>query len=149
MTWYFQGGVREWSEVNRQLHKQGYQAVRVLPAKDVPVSTGNNIFTVLWSCFVLTCKTKHISPSLASLHWLPTDSWIQYKLTFLCCNCLNSAAAGDLIELLKVYKLTCQLCSFSDPSVFCLSSVHMQTLGQRSFSYAAPSVCNSFPCKVR
>ena len=27
--------------------------------------------------------TDHISPHLAALHWLPTDSWIQYKLSSL------------------------------------------------------------------
>ena len=28
-------------------------------------------------------KTDHISPHLASLHWLLIDSWIQYKLSSL------------------------------------------------------------------
>ncbi|XP_070174503.1 centrosomal protein of 70 kDa-like isoform X2 [Littorina saxatilis] len=37
------GEVREWSEVNRQLHKRGFQAVRALPATDVPVSTGRYV----------------------------------------------------------------------------------------------------------
>ena len=32
--------------------------------------------------------------------------------------------------------------------LFCLPSVCMQLLGQRKFSYAAPSVWNSLPCKV-
>ena len=35
-------------------------------------------------------KTDHISPHLASLHWLPIDSRIQYKLSSLCYKCLNS-----------------------------------------------------------
>ncbi|XP_076455571.1 centrosomal protein of 70 kDa-like isoform X2 [Babylonia areolata] len=37
------GEVREWTEVNRQLRKQGFQSVRVLPAKDVPHLTGRYI----------------------------------------------------------------------------------------------------------
>ena len=32
---------------------------------------------------------------------------------------------------------------------FCLPSVRSHSLGLRSFAYAAPSVCNSLPCKVR
>ena len=48
-------------------------------------------------------KTDHISPHLASLHWLPIDSRIQYKLSFLCYNCLNSTAPDYLNELLRIF----------------------------------------------
>ena len=59
-------------------------------------------------------KTDCISPyHLASLHWLPIDSWIQYKLSSLCYNCLNSTAPAYLTELVKIYKSACQLCSSS------------------------------------
>ena len=69
------------------------------------------------ACLVLRIpKTDHISPHLASLHWLPNDSRIQYKLASLCCNCLNSTAPVYLTEFLKVYILTRQLRSSSDTS---------------------------------
>ena len=58
-------------------------------------------------------KTDHISHHLASLHWLPIDSRIQYKLSYVCYNCLNSAAPDYLTELLRIYKPTRQLCSSS------------------------------------
>ena len=92
-----------------------------------------------WSC---------LSSSCFSLHWLPIDSQIQYKLSSQCYNSLNSTTPGYLTELLKVYKPTCQLHS-SHIFICCLPSVHSQSLDQRSFSYAVPSVWNSFPCKVR
>ena len=63
----------------------------------------------LVSAFVLSrlvlrvSKTDHISPHLASLHWLPIDSRIQYKLSSLCYNCLNSTAPDYLTELLRIY----------------------------------------------
>ena len=87
--------------------------------------------------------------SVASLNWLPIDSCIQCKFTSLCCNCLNdnATALGYLTELLKVYKPTQQLGSSSDTSILYLFSVHMHSLGQRSFS--APSVCDGLSCKVR
>ena len=66
-----------------------------------------------------------------------------------CYDCLNSTAPVYLTELLKVYKPTCQLCSSSDTSILCLPFVCTQSLGQRSFSYAALSVWNSLPCEVR
>ena len=54
---------------------------------------------------------------------------------------------GDIAYLLLF--MTCQLHSSSDTSVLCLPSVCMHSLGQISFSYAALSVWNSLPCKVR
>ena len=86
---------------------------------------------------------------LLSIGCLPTDSKIQYKLASLCYNCLDLTTPGYLTELLKVYKPTQDLCSSSDTLILRLSSVHAQLLGQRSFSYAAPSVWNSLPSKVR
>ena len=43
--------------------------------------------------------TDHISPHLASHHWLPIDSWIQYKLSSLYYNCLNSTAPVSYTHL--------------------------------------------------
>ena len=40
-------------------------------------------------------ETHHISFHLASLHWLPIDSPIQYKLHSLCYNYLSSTASGS------------------------------------------------------
>ena len=40
----------------------------------------------------LVLRTDLISPRLPSLHWLPTDSRIPYKLASLCYNCLSSTA---------------------------------------------------------
>ena len=86
-------------------------------------------------------KTDHISLHLASLHWLPIDSRIQYKLASVCYNCLSSAAPVYLTELLTVHKPTRQLHSSSDTSILYLPSVLMHSLGQRSFSYAASYIC--------
>ena len=89
---------------------------------------------------VLRVSKTDISPHLASLHWLPTDSRIQYKLSFLCYNCLNSTAPDYLTELLKIYKPVRQLRSSSDSSILCIPAVRTHSLGQRSFSYVAPTV---------
>ena len=85
-------------------------------------------------------KTVHISPHLAFLHWLPIDSRIQYELSSLCYNCLNSTAPDYLTELLRIYEPTRQLRSSSDTSILCIPTVCTHSLGQRSFSYAAPAV---------
>ena len=100
-------------------------------------------------CWMFTKLT--ISPHLASLafHWLPIDSRIQYKFASQCYNCHSLTTPGCLTEFLKVYKRTCQLCSFSDTVILSLPSVRTHLFGQSSFSYAALSVWNSLPCKVR
>ena len=63
--------------------------------------------------------TDRNSPHRASLHWLPIDSRIQYKLSSLCYNCL--------------YKPIHQLRSSSDTSTLCIPTVGTHSLGQRSF----------------
>ena len=85
-------------------------------------------------------KMDHISPHLASLHWLPIGSRIQYKLSSLCYNCLNSTDPDYLTELLRIYKPTRQLRSSSDTSILCIPTACTHSLGQRSFSCAAQTV---------
>ena len=68
-------------------------------------------------------KTDHISLHLACLHWLPFDSLIQYKLSSLWSNCLNSTAPDDLTQLLRMYKPTCQLWLSSDTSILCIPTI--------------------------
>ena len=94
-------------------------------------------------------KTDHMSPHLASLHWLPIDSRIQYRLSTLCYNCLNSTAPDYFTELLRIYKPASQHRSSSDTSIFCIPTARTLSLGQRSFSYAAPAVWNTLPYDVR
>ena len=94
-------------------------------------------------------KTDHISPHLASLHWLPIDSWIQYRLSLLCYYYLNSTAPDHLTELLRIYEPTRQLRSSSDTSILCIPTVRTHSLGQWSFSYAAPAVWNTLPYEIR
>ena len=99
--------------------------------------------------FLRVSKTDHISPHLASLHWLPIDSRIQYKLSSLCYNCLNSTAPDYLTELLRIYKPTRQLRSSSDTSILCIPTVRTHSLGQKSLSYAAPAVWYTLPYEIR
>ena len=47
---------------------------------------------------------------LASLHWLPMESWIQYKLASLCYNSLNSTAS---VTWLNCWQFTHQPASYA------------------------------------
>ena len=94
-------------------------------------------------------KREHISPYLASLHWLPIDSRIKYKLACICYNCMSTNSPPYLSDLLNVYTAARQLRSSSDNSVLRRPSVRTVSYGQRSFSYSASSAWNSLPQQIR
>ena len=56
-------------------------------------------------------KHEHISPHLASLHWLPIDSRIKYKLACICYNCMSTNSPPYLSDLFIVYTAARQLWS--------------------------------------
>ena len=93
-------------------------------------------------------KREHISPHLASLHWLPIDSRIKYKLACICYNSLSTNSPPYLSDLLTVYTASRQLRSCSDNSVLRRPSVRTVFYGQRSFAYSAPSAWNALPQQV-
>ena len=107
-------------------------------------------FSIFFSPFFIK---KFIFFHLASLHWLPTDSRIQYKLASLYYNCLNSTSPCYLTELLEIYNLpvtqliTCQIPSFSDTSIVCFPSVCARS--EVFFFFLEQYVWNSLPCEVR
>ena len=94
-------------------------------------------------------KSEHISPYLASLHWLPVHARINYKLSTIVFNTLNSDSPKYLSDLLSLYTPARPLRSSSDTSSLCVPSVRTVTFGHRSFSYSGPSVWNSLPLHVR
>jgi len=49
------------------------------------------------------CKHEHITPILASLHWLPVRFMVDFKILLLVYKCLNNLAPLYLSELLVQY----------------------------------------------
>ena len=110
----------------------------LLPINATRILVPAFVLSCLDYCYSLLSGCPHyLLNKLASLHWLPSDSQIHYKLVFLCYNCLNSTVPGYLTEL-KVYKpalllilqfffsfffsffsLLCALYSLSQRSFFC------------------------------
>ena len=107
------------------------------------------------SLSVTIYDTINISPHFASLPWMPIDLRILHKLACRCYNSLVCATTPPCSTVpvylteLKAYKPTRQLRSSTDTSILCFPSVRTRSLGQRSFSHAAPSIWNSLLCKVR
>ena len=46
-------------------------------------------------------KTDHITPHLQTLHWLPVDARIQYKICSLSFNAINSSGPHTLLTYLR------------------------------------------------
>ena len=94
-------------------------------------------------------RNDHISPHLMSLHWLPIEYRIKYKLSCICFNSVSGTAPSYLSSLLSLYTPSRPLRSSSDGKKFCVPLVSTRSFGQRSFVHSAPSVWNSLPYQLR
>ena len=94
-------------------------------------------------------RSAHITPMLHSLHWLPTEQRIEYKLSLLCFKIISHQAPVYLSVLLHLYTPSRQLRSSTDTRVFRIPSFRTKSCGQRSFSYQAPVIWNQLPVSVR
>ena len=94
-------------------------------------------------------KTDHTAPHLCTLHWLPIDARIKYKLCSLCFDAMTSTGPVCLSGLLKIYTPSRQLQSFADICILCILSVSTRSYSERSFSYTAPTLWNTLPKDLR
>ena len=91
-------------------------------------------------------KQNHISPILMSLHWLPINARIEYKLSYLPFFIFRFVSHSlflglspiYLSDLLLVYTPKTNLRSYSDNRILCIPNLRTKTFGHRSFSFAAP-----------
>jgi hypothetical protein len=90
----------------------------------------------------------HVTPLLHSLHWLPVQARVEYKLSVLCHNFLVGSAPGYFDNMLDVYKPRRQLRS-SDTLQLSIPRVRTKTYGERSFSFNGPKQWNALPMSLR
>ena len=83
-------------------------------------------------------KQNHISPLLMSLHWLPINTRIEYKLSVICHSFFLGLSPIYLSDLLTVYTSKRNLRSSSDNRILCIPKPRTKTFGHCSFSFAAP-----------
>ena len=62
-------------------------------------------------------RSAHVTPMLRSLHWLPTEQRIEYKLSLHCFKIISHQAPFYLSELLHLYTPSRQLLSSADNRV--------------------------------
>ena len=90
----------------------------------------------------------HVSPCLIHLHWLPIKFRINYKISLLVFKCLNGLAPSYLSNLVEMYVPSRNLRSINQYKLK-TNVTKFKTLGDRSFSSAAPSVWNALPLEIR
>lgn len=95
-----------------------------------------------------TSMRDHISPVLASLHWLPVKFRIDFKILLLTYKALNGQAPSYLKELIVPYYPTRTLRS-QNAGLLVVPRVLKSRLGTRAFSYQAPLLWNHLPVSVR
>ncbi|XP_065809412.1 uncharacterized protein, partial [Labrus bergylta] len=95
-----------------------------------------------------TRKWDHITPVLASLHWLPIQSRIEFKILLLTYKALNGQAPSHLKELLVPYYPSRALRSRS-AGLLVVPTVSKCIMGGKAFSYRAPLLWNCLSAGVR
>ena len=95
-----------------------------------------------------TRKRDHISPVLASLHWLPVKFRIEFKILLLTYKALHGQAPSYLKELIVPYYPTRTLHSLN-AGLLVVPIVSKSRTGARAFSYQAPLQWNQLPVVVR
>ncbi|XP_042341014.1 uncharacterized protein LOC121942011 [Plectropomus leopardus] len=95
-----------------------------------------------------TRKHEHISPILASLHWLPIHFRISFKILLFTFKSLNGLAPPYLSELLQPYTPLRSLRS-ADQLLLSVPKTKRKLRGDRAFAVAAPKLWNDLPLHIR
>ena len=95
-----------------------------------------------------TRKCDHITPVLSSLHWLPVEHRINFKLMCLTYKALHGSAPTYLTDLLVKY---CPVRSLRSVEQGLLTVPKACTVryGKQAFAYIAPALYNQLPMEVR
>ena len=93
-------------------------------------------------------KFDHITPILISLHWLPIEARISFKILLLTYKILNSLAPGYLSDLISAYKPSRALRS-AHKNLLAVPRTKLKTFGDRCFSVASPILWNGLPSSIK
>uniref|UniRef100_A0A8C5CCP5 Reverse transcriptase domain-containing protein n=2 Tax=Gadus morhua TaxID=8049 RepID=A0A8C5CCP5_GADMO len=95
-----------------------------------------------------TRKFDHITPILASLHWLPITFRSDFKVLLLTYKALHGLSPLYLKDLIIPYSPSRSLRS-SGAGLLSLPKVKKKSAGQRAFAYRAPFLWNRLPSAIR
>ena len=92
-------------------------------------------------------RREHITPVLHSLHWLPVQCRIDFKVLLLVFKCLNGNAPAYLSDMLQ-FKESRYTRSVVDNKLN-VPRTKCSTFGDRAFSVYGPSKWNNLPKDIR
>ena len=93
-------------------------------------------------------KHEHITPGLISLHWLPVQYRIIFKVLLLTYKCMHGKGPGYLNDLLEQYIPTRTLRSSTD-NLLCVPKTRYVEAERRAFSVRAPREWNDLPRNIK
>ena len=98
-----------------------------------------------------TNRRDHITPSLASLHWLPVKYRIEFKTLLLTYKALNGLAPPYLKELIEPYQplRTPTRSQYAKMLKIPQKSKVKARIGGRAFKHQAPQLWNLLPISIR
>ncbi|XP_073330272.1 uncharacterized protein [Pagrus major] len=117
----------------------------------LPICTTRSLQLVQNSAARLLTKTSrfcHITPVLASLHWLPIQARADFKVLLLTYKALNGLAPSYLTELLSPYIPPRPLRSLSS-NLLVIPPINKKSAGGRAFAYRAPFLWNGLPLGIK
>lgn len=93
-------------------------------------------------------KSCHITPILASLHWLPVHLRIHFKVLVFTHRALHGLTPAYISDLLQPYSASRSLRS-SDQVLLAVPRTRLKTKGDRAFGVVAPGLWNALPLDLR
>ena len=91
----------------------------------------------------------HVNHILFTLHWLPIEQRVMYKLACFVFKALHGLAPLYISEMLELYRPKRTLRSQGDIKLLSVPRTNCVTFGDRAFAAAAPRVWNCLPREVR
>ncbi len=98
--------------------------------------------------FVVKHHAYHITPILHSLHWLPINYHIQFKVLLFVYKALNNLALPYLSELIVVHNPARSLRS-QTKHLLLVPRARLKCRDDRAFAVAGPKLWNNLPLSIR
>ena len=95
----------------------------------------------------LTKKYEHISPVLLSLHWLPVEQRIKYKVLLFIFYAVHNTAPSYLSDIITIYQPKRTLRSSNKMLLAIPKSC--TSYGDRAFTVCGPTLWNGLPESIR
>ena len=102
------------------------------------------------ACLVLQKRKRdHVTPLLRELHWLPVIARCQYKVAVLAYRHFDGSLAPYLSSTIKERKPNRTLRSSEQKFLDTQKIPNLKSVGERVFSFVAPTLWNSLPMSLR